>query len=143
MVNQCLICFLKKLQLKEGVKVTPESLLILFRVRFPEFVTQADDRLTMYINDALCIHALCETAVLYLTAHLLTLDMESGAGSIGAGSDGGGGEVVSERAGGVSATYKSQAAKEKDVFYMSTAYGRRYVALRNACPGYKFSVRIV
>lgn len=122
--------------------MTPESLLILFRVRFPEFITQADDRLTMYINDALCIHALCETATLYLTAHLLTLDIESGAGSIGASSDGGGGEVVAESAGGVSASYKSQTDKSKDVFYMSTAYGRRYVALRNACPGYKFSVKV-
>ena len=121
--------------------MTAEELLSTFRARFPEFITQFDDRLLLYLGDALRIHALCETAVLYLAAHLLTLDIDTGAGSTGASVDGGDGEVTAESAGGVSASYKSQAAKEKDVFYMSTAYGRRYVALRNACPGYKFSVR--
>ena len=122
--------------------MTSEVLLLSFRTRFPEFIMQLDERLTMYINDALCIHALCDTAVLYLAAHLLALDIDSGAGLTGASPDGGGGEIISESAGGVSASYKSQAKKEKDVFYMSTAYGRRYVVLRNACPGYKFSVRV-
>lgn len=122
--------------------MTSEELLPLFRTRFPEFITQPDSRLLMYLGDALHIHALCETAVLYLASHLLTIDNDTGAGSIGASMDGGDGEVLSESAGEVSASYKSQSAKEKDVFYMSTAYGRRYVALRNACPGYKFSVRI-
>jgi len=122
--------------------MTVEELLPLFRTRFPEFDAQSDARIEAYLGDALLIHALCETAVLYLTAHLLTLDIESGAGSTGASSDGGDGEVVSESAGGVSASFKSQADKGKDVFYMSTAYGRRYIALRNACPGYAFSVRV-
>ena len=122
--------------------MTIEGLLSLFRTRFPEFDTQSDARIELYLNDALLIHSLCETAVLYLTAHLLTLDIESGAGSSGASPDGGDGEVVSEGAGGVSGSFKSQADKGKDVFYMITTYGRRYIALRNACPGYAFSVRI-
>ena len=121
--------------------MTVDILLPLFRTRFPEFVTQTDARIEMYLGDALIIFALSETAVLYLAAHLLTLDIDSGAGSTGASTDGGDGEVVSESAGGVSASFKSGAKKEKDVFYMSTAYGRRYIALRNACPGYRFSVR--
>ena len=121
--------------------MTVDVLLPLFRIRFPEFITQIDARLEMYLADALLIHALCETATLYLAAHLLTVDMDSGASSTGASVDGGDGEVTSESAGGVSASFKSQADKGKDVFYMSTSYGRRYVALRNACPGYKFSVR--
>lgn len=122
--------------------MTAEELLPAFRTRFPEFIAQTDARIEAYLGDALLIFTLCETAVLYLAAHLLTLDIESGSGSTGASSDGGDGEVTSESAGGVSASYKSQAAKEKDVFYMSTVYGRRYVTLRNACPGYRFSVRI-
>ena len=122
--------------------MTIDELLPLFRTRFPEFITQLDARLEMYLGDAIQIHSLCETATLYLAAHLLSLDIESGAGSTGASSDGGDGEITSESAGGVSASFNSQADKGKDVFYMSTAYGRRYIALRNACPGYRFSVRI-
>ena len=89
--------------------MTVETLLPLFRTRFPEFITQTDARLKMYLADALIIFALSETAVLYLAAHLLSLDIDSGAGSTGASTDGGDGEVVSESAGGVSASFKSGA----------------------------------
>jgi hypothetical protein len=114
-----------------------DELLPLFNTRFPEFSAVSSARITMYLNDALEIYALSATAVVYLAAHLLTLDNDSGAGSIGASLDGGEGEVQVESAGRVSATFITQARTGKESFFTTTAYGRKYLTFRK-----RFSVRI-
>lgn len=117
-----------------------------FRVRFPEFVGETDARINLYIDDACEIFACCETPILYLAAHLLTLDNASDIGVAGSGgvNDGGNGVVASEAVGAVNTSYKNVAdANTKDVFYETTPYGRRYIQGRNACPGYRVSVRSV
>jgi len=122
---------------------TAAELLIQFRVKFPEFNSVVDSIVLEDINEALHIFALCDLPVLWLTAHLIALDTDSGAGNDGALVDGGEGETVSESVGGVSASFKSQADKGSETYYTSTAYGRRFLALRKATPGYAFSVRVV
>jgi len=118
------------------------ELLILFRARFPEFDCVADSTVLIAINEALHIFALCDLPVIWLTAHLLAVDCDSGVGSGGASVDGGEGETTSESVGGVSASFKSMADTGADTFYTSTAYGRRFLALRKTTPGYAFSVRV-
>ena len=71
------------------------ELLIQFRAKFPEFDSVADSLVLETINEALHIFALCDLPVLWLTAHLLTVDADSGAGSGGAPVDGGEGETTS------------------------------------------------
>ena len=118
------------------------ELLVQFRARFPEFDDVADSVVLVAIDEALHIFALCDLPVIWLTAHLLAIDSDSGAGSGGASVDGGEGETTSESVGGVSASFKTQADKGSDTFYTSTAYGRRFLALRKTTPGYAFSVRV-
>lgn len=118
-----------------------EDLLADFRVRFPEFAADEDVRIIMYIEDAQSIFNCCDKAIIYLAAHLLTLDNASGAGSTGGEDDGGNGVVASETVGRVSTSYVNQsAAGSKDVYYETTPYGRRYIQLRNACAGYRVTM---
>jgi hypothetical protein len=118
------------------------ELLAQFRARFPEFDDVADSIVLATIDEALHIFALCDLPVIWLTAHLLAIDNDSGAGSGGAPVDGGEGETISESVGGVSASFKSMADKGSDSFYTTTAYGRRFLALRKTTPAYAFSVRV-
>ena len=117
------------------------ELMVLFRARFPEFDLVADSIVLTSIDEALHIFALCDLPVLWLTAHLLTLDADSGIGDTGASVDGGEGETSSESVGSVSASFKTQADKGSDTFYASTSYGRRYLTLRKTTPAYAFTVR--
>lgn len=126
--------------------MTAAELLPVFRDQFPEYNAKADDEILKYLNNALIIHALCELATVYLAAHLITIDADSGIGGSGGGVDSGGAarEVLSESAKNISTSFKSMAKDgTDDSFYTSTPYGRMYVVLRNACPGRRFSVRVV
>lgn len=119
---------------------TAADLLPDFRIRFQEFVSETNERVTLYLIDALTIFSGCKTATLYLAAHLLTLDNDAGVGGSGASVDGGGGETTSETVGAESVSLMSQAERGSETFYTTTAYGRRYLALRNTCPARGFSV---
>ena len=119
---------------------TAADLLPSFRVRFPEFSGETDDRVILYLADALQIFSTCQPATLYLAAHLLALDTDYGPG--GQGVDGGMGEIQSESIGPKSVSYKTQAAKESDTFYTTTPYGRRFLMEREACVARKFHVRV-
>lgn len=123
--------------------MTAEELLSLFREYFPEFDSEPDGKVLRYLNLALSIHAICQDATIYLAAHFITLDNASGVGGSGGSVDGGLGEKTSERAKNVAATYKAQAMNDGDSFYTTTPYGRMYIAQRDACPGRRFSVRVV
>lgn len=113
-----------------------------FRSRFPEFSSTADSVVTEILGEALIIHKGSPKATQFLAAHILTLDNDSGICSSGATVDGGEGEVTSESVGAESASYKTQAENAGDVFFTTTAYGRRFLALRRATPAYGFSVRV-
>ena len=113
-----------------------------FRARFPEFTVAdyPDATVILALEDAIAIFGACERAFLYLAAHLLTLRGEGG-GAV-SGTDGGFGEVQSESIGSKSVTYKTMADKGKDTFFTSTAYGRQFLAFRNACVPRAFHVRV-
>ena len=123
---------------------SPEELLPEFRVRFPEFDGESDAKVLLYLGDACAIFSCCTKATIYLAAHLLSLDLVSGTGEAGEGGgvDGGNGVVASESVGSVSTSYKNGSdANAKDVFYETTPYGRKYIQFRNACAGYRVSMR--
>ena len=124
--------------------MTTAELLPIFREQFPEYNSKSDDEILLYLNNALIIHALCEMATVYLAAHLITIDSESGVGGSGGSVDGGGvRETSSETAKSVSASFKGMAKDgSNDSFYTNTPYGRMYITLRNNCPGKRFSVRV-
>lgn len=124
--------------------MTAAELLIVFREQFPEFDAKTDGEITLLLDNAILIHAICEMATVYLTGHLCVVNTESGLGGTGGSVDGGGSrETASESAKSVSASFKSMAQDgTDDSFYTSTPYGRMYIILRNACPGKRFSVRV-
>ena len=125
---------------------SPTELLPEFRIRFPEFddPVATDAAVLIYLGDACAIFSCGRRATLYLAAHLLQVDLTSGAGSTGGGEDGGNGVVSSETVGKVSTSYKNTSdSNSKDVFYETTPYGRKYIQFRNASPGYRVSVRSV
>ena len=119
--------------------MTIEELLAVFRTRFPEFDSVSDEQVSLYLDDALCIFKLCDKAVVYLAAHLCALAQDQSGNT---GIDSGLGEVMSEKIGQKSVTYKTQASKNEDVFYTSTKYGRTYLELRNKCTSRAFTVRV-
>jgi hypothetical protein len=123
---------------------SPIKLLPEFRIRFPEFADPiaSDAQVLIYLGDACAIFSCGRRGTLYLSAHLLQVDLISGAGSTGGGEDGGNGVVSSETVGKVSTAYKNTSdSNSKDVFYETTPYGRKYVQFRNSSPGYRVSVR--
>ncbi len=121
-----------------------ENLLPNFRTRFPELSGVSDDLVSVYIEDALCIFALCEKAVVYLAAHLCVLDRDQNVGVTDgdAGIDDGLGQIQSEKIGQKQAAYKHNAERDADTFYTSTPYGRKYLEFKRTCSSRAFKVRI-
>lgn len=104
-----------------------------FKVRFPEFASESDPRIQLFIDDSVIIlnsvywGEKYDLGLSYLTAHYLTLANRSEAGSISSG----GGAVASRNVDGVAVTYTTaQPANESDAYYLTTTYGQRYLALR-------------
>lgn len=124
--------------------MTAAELLPDFREQFPEFDAKTDDEVTLLLNNALLIHAICPMATIYLAAHFCVLNASTGVGDTGGGVDGGGvRESTSETAKSVSASFaKLSQDGTGDAFYTNTPYGRMYIQLRDNCPGKKFSVRV-
>jgi hypothetical protein len=118
-----------------------------FRDRFPEFsdpVEYPDDRIQMFLNDALCTigsdpsrwcsECKYDLALSYLTAHLLALGTGSESGNSGAVS----GTPTTKTAGGVSVSYSSMSSSSGGMsygeqLYSSTIYGQRYLQIRSSC----------
>ena len=123
-----------------------DDLLPLFDARFPEFKTVSEATKRIYLDDALCIFSLCEKAVLYLAAHLYVLDRDQSLSTQngGAGIDDGLGEITSERIGKKATSYKHQTGKggKSEVFYTTTAYGRKYLEFASKCPAKAFPIRV-
>lgn len=110
--------------------ITPAS----FKLRFPEFSSEDDSRIQLFIDDSVII--LNETfwsvkydlGLYYLTAHYLTLANLSEAGNKTAP-----GQVSSRSVDGTSVSYnRVTLSNENDAYYASTIYGQRYLALRKS-----------
>ena len=113
-----------------------------FRTRFPEFSDNTeftDSRVQLMLDDATLYMGTDEQrwcnkyniAQSYLAAHLLTESERTGAGDSNVKA----GAIVSKSAGGVSVTRQASTQVRSDVdnFYMSTAYGHRFILIRDGC----------
>lgn len=108
--------------------VSPAS----FIVRFPEFASVDSDRIQLFLDDAsLMINTAywgdkADLGQSYLAAHYLVLGSKTEAGSSAPT-----GAVASRSVDGVSISYANPTINDGSAaYYMSTAYGQRYLAIR-------------
>lgn len=108
--------------------VTPTT----FKVRFPEFISENNDRVQVFIDDAVVqINEVFwstkfDIGISYLAAHFLELANTSVVG----GGASVGGMVSGQSVDGTSINFAVPTIKDtKESFYMSTTYGQRYWAL--------------
>jgi hypothetical protein len=115
--------------------VTPAS----FKVRFPEYVSESDDRIQLFLDDAVLTLNFVywgvkyDLGVNYLVAHELALANKSEqAGGSGAGA---GGTISSRSVDGVSISYAVRTADSaKEAYYAQTSYGFKFWALLRSLP---------
>ncbi len=104
-----------------------------FKIRFPEFVSESDSRIQLFIDDATSVvNANCPNSdlmITYLTAHLLTSANATEGGNTDSIQP-----IASESVGDVSRSFGGTAGDASDGYY-STAYGQRYLDLRSNCIG--------
>ena len=122
--------------------VTPTT----FKVRFPEFASETDARIQLFLDDAVLIlneaywDVKYDLGVNYYTAHKLALANKTEA-SGGSGSSGGGGRVSGKAVDGVSISYAVFTPDDgTEAYFAQTAYGREYWALMKSLPIPAFSV---
>ena len=103
-----------------------------FKIRFPEFVSETDERIELFIADSELIlnesywGIKYDIGLCYLTAHYLVLAKKSEAGSITAK-----GAVTSRTVDGSSVSYNQVMPTDvNESYYAYTTYGQRYLALR-------------
>lgn len=103
-----------------------------FKIRFPEFSSEDDTRIQLFIDDSVVIlnepywGTKFDMGLSYYTAHLLVIGTKTAAGSSGSQ-----GSVTSRSVDGTSVSYgNSSTGDTADDFLASTAYGQRYLALR-------------
>lgn len=113
-----------------------------FKARFPEFGSTPDATIQIYLGDACgyldaAAWGECWTrAVLYYTAHLLTISQRatSQASSGSAGTMPPSGSVVSSSANGLSVSFANAAPKTgREAWYQSTFYGQQFLVLIDEC----------
>ena len=102
-----------------------------FKEVFPEFASQSEVRVDMFLDGAKdqisadVFGKSYERAVLFLAAHDLTMSDPDKASKP---------QVTSEKVGDVSVSYSSvNAVNNSDNYYMQTQYGLQFLGLRNAC----------
>lgn len=103
-----------------------------FKIRFPEFGTEIDERIELFISDSgIIINEVYwaekyNLGLYYLTAHYIALANKSAAGSTQSV-----GAIASKSVEGVSVAYaKHIPDNQSDAYYDSTSYGQRYLAMR-------------
>lgn len=109
-----------------------------FKVRFPEFVSQDDSRIQLFLDDAETMLNFTywgtkyDLGVNYYTAHELAKSIAY----ISSGGSGGGSGVISGKSvDGVSVSYAtSTPSNTKEAYYMSTPYGIKYWSLLRSLP---------
>ena len=104
-----------------------------FKTRFPEFESQDNDRVQLFLDDSAT--QISETkfgtsydlAISYITAHYLSLATKTANGSSGSV-----GAVASKSVEGVSVSYNQATANnQNESYYASTSYGQRYLEIRS------------
>ena len=107
-----------------------------FRERFSAFSGRDDGEVQLALDEALLLHDVRVLATYYCAAHLLSL-----AGEEGALPDGGAGIIASEQIGpkrieflNMAGAGKNMNGRERDVFFATTPYGRRFLALERRTP---------
>ncbi len=110
--------------------MTPE----IFKLRFPEFLCEDDDRIQMFIDDSVII--LNETfwgdkyelGLAYLSAHFLIAGTKTANGDKSVS-----GTVSGKSVDGVSISYAVQTPNNiQESFFSSTSYGQRYLVLKKS-----------
>jgi hypothetical protein len=102
-----------------------------FKVRFPEFASEADATIQVHIDRAeLRLHLgtwgdLYDEGLYYLTAHYLSKALETAAGGgTGAGASG---ALTSKKIGDVALTFGSHSSSSGlESYYLSTPYGQEF-----------------
>ena len=105
-----------------------------FKTRFPEFVSEDDARVQLFIDDSVLVlnevywDAKYDLGLSYLTAHYLALGNQTESGNASVGKTG---PVQSRAVDGASVSYGAGAVPkdQSEGYYLQTAYGQRYLAL--------------
>ena len=107
-----------------------------FRERFGAFSGRDDGEVQLALDEALLLHDVRVLATYYCAAHLLALGAEEGSVP-----DGGAGIIAGEQIGpkridylNMAGSSNKQAGSERDVFFATTPYGRRFLALERRTP---------
>ena len=110
-----------------------------FRSRFPEFTAVAHDdaAVEQAAVTASQISAVSLEALLYLTAHVLTLTAERTAAL-----DGGSGEISAEGIETRSVSYVTQAQTDSDAFFTRSSYGRMFQILEQRSPSRALGIAV-
>ena len=102
-----------------------------FKLRFPEFSSVADDRIQIFINDALLVlnedvwGKTYSIGVCYLTAHYLALSEDSATGNSSSV-----GNIASQAVDGTSISFNSYSPlSASQSYFLSTQYGQRFYTL--------------
>ena len=102
-----------------------------FKSRFPEFNAITDDRIQIFIDDALLVikeatwGTTYSLGVCYLTAHYLALSEASSNGNSGSV-----GNVASQAVDGVSISFNNPSMSSASMaYYNSSQYGQRFYSL--------------
>jgi hypothetical protein len=123
--------------------MTADDLLPKFRVLFPEFTSEPDIKVKVYLNLAITTFSKCEDATLYLAAHNLTMANSAGIGNLSTvPTTGNNQDSLPLKAMGVdgkNARFGS-IGKNKDAQYSTTTYGLFFLQLRKACASYIFAM---
>lgn len=111
-----------------------------FKVRFPEFSSESDTRIQLFLDDAVVVlneaywGVKYDLGLNYYTAHSLALANKATA-SGGSGSSGGGGAISSRSVDGTSVSYATMTPNSgTEAYYSQTSYGREYWMLLQTLP---------
>lgn len=104
-----------------------------FKIRFPEFESQDNARVQLFLDDAATqvsktkFGTSYDLAIFYLIAHYLSLSEKSANGS-----SGNVGAVASKSVEGVSVSYNQATANTQcESYYITTSYGQRYLEIKS------------
>lgn len=97
-----------------------------FRSKFAEFSSVDDAVVSSLIPQAYGLSDVSEEATLYCIAHLVALKEEETGKP-----DGGSGEVMSDTIGPKTTAFMTQAETNREVFFSTTPYGRRVLAIES------------
>ena len=119
-----------------------------FRAKFSNapFAAMSATVIKEALDEAKLLHSIRDVATLYCAAHLLILDQENltELGQAVTAPDGGAGVVTAESIGPRNISYLTQAGDdERRAFFVTTPYGRRFLALEDRSPRATIGARVI